>query len=317
MKKVILGLSLTLGLLSIACNAKSQQFQQPEPPKEVIKIWDGKIPGSKPNAELEKKAENPENQFWITAVTTPSLDYYPATNNDKKTAVIICPGGSYCGLTYLFEGTMAAQWFNSIGITAFVLKYRLPKDEIMENRSIGPLQDVQQAIRYVRSKAKEFEIDENKIGIVGFSAGGHLASTASTHYNDKVYDSKLNVSARPDFTVLIYPVISMDPAISEAGTHDALIGKDANQELTDRFSNEKQVTKDTPPAFLAHALNDKLVTYKNSSLYVDALRANDVECELHLYSRGDHGLGAKNPIETQAFWHEDCERWLRMKELVK
>jgi len=295
----------------------AQNFPQPEPPKEVIKIWDGKIPGAKHSAAMEQEVAKQNNPGWITAVTTPTLDYYPAEGGDQKPAVIICPGGSYYGLTYMFEGTMQALWFQKLGISAFVLKYRLPKDETMEKRNIGPLMDAQQAIRYVRGKAREYGIDASKIGIAGFSAGGHLAATLSTRFNEKVYEPKTDVSARPDFSVLIYPVISMDAAYTENGTKSGLIGADADQATVELFSNEKQVTKDTPPTFMAHAINDKLVTYKNSTLYIDALNANGVECELHLYSRGDHGLRPTSQTETQAFWHEDCERWLRMKGVIE
>lgn len=283
---------------------------------KTIELWDGQIPGAIENAELQEKAQK-QNQFWITAVTTPSMAYYPASQNECGTAVVVCPGGGYAGLTYKFEGTETAQWLNSIGISAFVLKYRLPNDKTMKDRSIGPLQDVQQAIRYVRANAEEFGINPDHIGVIGFSAGGHLASTASTHYNDAVYEPKLNVSARPDFSILIYPVITLDSAYTHSGTREALIGLDANQELTDRFSSEKQVTKDTPPAFLAHALDDKLVPYANSISYTNALRKNDVQCELHLYSKGDHGLQVKNPLDTQSFWREDCTRWMRMNGWVK
>lgn len=292
------------------------QDNQTNSPKEVIKIWDGKIPGGKHSAEWEEKAANQDNPGWITAVTTPTLDYYPAEGGDNKPAVIICPGGSYFGLTYIWEGTVQALWFQKMGVSAFVLKYRLPKDETMENRSIGPLMDAQQAIRYVRSKAQELGIDKNRIGVAGFSAGGHLAASLSTRYDEKVYNAKIKESARPDFSVLVYPVISMDSAYTEKGTKACLIG-DANAQTIEQFSNDKQVTSNTPPTFMVHAINDNLVTYKNSTLYIEALSKAGVECELHLYSRGDHGLQVKNPAETQAFWHEDCERWLRMKGIVK
>jgi acetyl esterase/lipase len=187
----------------------------------------------------------------------------------------------------------------------------------MKDRNNGPLQDAQQAIRYVRANAKEYGIDPNKIGVIGFSAGGHLASTISTHYNDNVYKSEYNVSARPDFSILIYPVITLDPALTHAGTREALIGKDADKALTDKYSSHLQVTEDTPPAFLVHALDDNLVPYANSILYTDALRAKKVQAELHLYAKGDHGLQVKNPTDTQAFWHDACEKWMRMNGWMK
>ncbi len=314
MKISALSLSLIACMLSYGVYAGDENTAPAEP--KTIELWDGQIPGAIDNAEMNELASR-QNQFWISAVTTPSMAYYPATQNDTKTAVVVCPGGGYAGLTYKFEGTETALWLNSIGISAFVLKYRLPNDKIMKDRSIGPLQDVQQAIRYVRGHAEEFGIDPTHIGVIGFSAGGHLASVASTHYNDNVYAPTINASARPDFSILIYPVITLDPSYTHSGTREALIGLDANQELTDRFSSEKQVTKDTPPAFLAHALDDKLVPYANSISYTNALRQNDVQCELHLYSKGDHGLQVKNPLDTQSFWREDCTRWMRMNGWVK
>ena len=305
--------------LTAATQTANAQFPgQPAPkePQKIIDLWNGKIPGAK-NVDASKLDEVSTKSFFARDIKVPSIAYYPADENPTGTAVVVCPGGSYAGLSYAFEGVNQAAWLNSIGISAFVLRYRMPKDEFMEKRCDGPLQDAQQAIRYVRSHAAEYGINPDHIGIVGFSAGGHLASTASTHFNDEVYKPAENVSARPDFAVLVYPVITMEPSYSEKGTRESLIGPDADQALIDRFSSEKQVTKETPTTFLAHAMNDKLVPYTNSVNYANALREKGVECELHLYARGDHGLGARNPIETQAFWHDACEKWLRMNGWVK
>lgn len=305
--------------LTAATQTANAQFPgQPAPkePQKIIDLWNGNIPGAK-NVDASKLDEVSTKSFFARDIKVPSIAYYPADENPTGTAVVVCPGGSYAGLSYAFEGVNQAAWLNSIGISAFVLRYRMPKDEFMEKRCDGPLQDAQQAIRYVRSHAAEYGINPDHIGIVGFSAGGHLASTASTHFNDEVYKPAENVSARPDFAVLVYPVITMEPSYSEKGTRESLIGPDADQALIDRFSSEKQVTKETPMTFLAHAMNDKLVPYTNSVNYANALREKGVECELHLYARGDHGLGARNPIETQAFWHDACEKWLRMNGWVK
>lgn len=305
--------------LTAATQTANAQFPGQPAPKEpqiIIDLWNGKIPGAK-NVDASKLDEVSTKSFFARDIKVPSIAYYPADENPTGTAVVVCPGGSYAGLSYAFEGVNQAAWLNSIGISAFVLRYRMPKDEFMEKRCDGPLQDAQQAIRYVRSHAAEYSINPDHIGIVGFSAGGHLASVASTHFNDEVYKSAENVSARPDFAVLVYPVITMEPSYSEKGTRESLIGPDADQALIDRFSSEKQVTKETPTTFLAHAMNDKLVPYTNSVNYANALREKGVECELHLYARGDHGLGARNPIETQAFWHDACEKWLRMNGWTK
>lgn len=313
MKRRLLTL-IAAAVLAISGSALAQPpaaANMPEPAK-TIELYKGDIPGAIGTAPEPKDG----NQFWITSVSRPSLAYYPA-NENSGTAIIVCPGGGYAGLTYMFEGTMTAQWLSSKGISAFVLKYRLPDDKYMKDRKNGPLQDVQQAIRYVRANAKEYGIDPNKIGVIGFSAGGHLASTISTHYNDNIYKSEYNVSARPDFSILIYPVITLDPAETHAGTREALIGKDADKALTDKYSSHLQVTEDTPPAFLVHALDDNLVPYVNSIMYTNALRAKKVQCELHLYAAGDHGLRTKKPTDTQAFWHDACEKWLRMNDWMK
>ena len=301
----------------IGGGALAQQPQMPQMPKapepaKTIELFT-KIPGAKGEP---KKCDDNDNIFFMRCVSTPQLAYFPA-KEPSGTAVIVIPGGGYAGLTYMFEGLQTAEWLASVGVSAFVLKYRLPEDQYMQDRSVGPLIDVQQAVRYVRANAKEYGIDPQKIGVIGFSAGGHLASVVSTHYNDDVYKSDFKVSARPDFSILIYPVITMEAETTHMGSREALIGKDANQALTDKFSSDKQVTKDTPPAFLVHALDDNLVPYVNSIMYTDALRKNGVEAELHLYARGDHGLRAKSPIETQSFWHDACEKWMRMHEWVK
>ena len=296
----------------------AQQPQRPQMPKapepaKTIELFT-KIPGAK--GEPKKCDEQSANIFFMRCVSTPQLAYFPA-KEPSGASVIVIPGGGYAGLTYLFEGLQTAEWLASVGINAFVLKYRLPEEQFMQDRSVGPLIDAQQAVRYVRANAKEYGIDPDKIGVIGFSAGGHLASVISTHYNDNVYKSEYNVSARPDFSILIYPVITMEAETTHMGSREALIGKDANQALTDKFSSQKQVTKDTPPAFLAHALDDKLVPYANSVMYTDALRKNGVEAELHLYAKGDHGLQVKAPTDTQAFWHDACEKWMRMHGWIK
>ena len=317
MKTTILSAMAAICLTAATQTANAQFPGMPAPkePQKIIKLWDGKIPGAK-NIEENKLDEVGTNSFFARDVKVPSIAYYPADENPTGTAVVVCPGGGYAGLTYTFEGVSQATWLNSIGISAFVLRYRLPNDEFMEKRCDGPLQDVQQAIRFVRSHAAEYGINSDHIGVMGFSAGGHLASVAATHFNDNVYTPAENVSARPDFSVLVYPVITMEPSYTHSGSREALIGLDADQALTDRFSSEKQVTKETPTAFLVHALDDNLVPYANSISYANALREKGVECELHLYARGDHGLRSK-PNETQSFWHDACEKWFRMNGWTK
>lgn len=203
-----------------------------------------------------------------------------------------------------------AQWFNSLGIPAFVLKYRLPSDLIMKNKNVGPLQDAQEAVRYVRQNAAKWNIDPNKIGILGFSAGGHLVATLSTHYDDKVYESDYKVSARPNFSLLIYPVISMQNDITHKGSQINLLGNNPSEDLINSFSNEKRVTTQTPPAFLIHATDDTVVIPENSINYYLALKKNGVTAELHLYEKGGHGFGL-GVNDTSKNWTRECEEWLK------
>ncbi|KRD09052.1 1,4-beta-xylanase [Flavobacterium sp. Root901] len=278
---------------------------------QVIQLWN-KIPDEiKAGDYKEKEVTNDGKVQSTSLVTIPTLTaFFPSITKPNQTAVIILPGGGYQHLAIDKEGTKVAQWFNTLGIPAFVLKYRLPSDLIMKNKNIGPLQDAQEAIRYVRQNAAKWNIDPNKIGILGFSAGGHLASTASTHYDDKVYESAYKVSARPDFSLLIYPVISMENQITHKGSQINLLGNNPSQNLIDSFSNEKMVTAQTPPAFLIHATDDTVVIPENSINYYLALKKNGVAAELHLYEKGGHGFGL-GVNHTSKNWTRDCEEWLK------
>ncbi|WP_406843844.1 prolyl oligopeptidase family serine peptidase [Flavobacterium soyae] len=278
---------------------------------QVIPLWN-KIPDEIKAADYKEKEITNEGKVQSTSlVTIPTLTaFFPNVTKPNQTAVIILPGGGYQHLAIDKEGTKAAQWFNSLGIPAFVLKYRLPSDLIMKNKNVGPLQDAQEAVRCVRQNAAKWNIDPNKIGILGFSAGGHLAAALSTHYDDKVYESVYKVSARPDFSLLIYPVISMQNDITHKGSQINLLGNNASQDLIDSFSNEKKVTAKTPPAFLIHATDDTVVLPENSIDYYLALKKNGVTAELHLYEKGGHGFGL-GVNDTSKYWTRDCEEWLR------
>jgi acetyl esterase/lipase len=276
-----------------------------------IPLWD-KIPGAIEAADYkqEPRLDDKGNITGIRKVTEPTLKVFLAANkNSKNAAVIICPGGAYALLSHDKEGDKVAEWFKSIGISAFVLKYRLPSDVIMKDKTVGPLQDAQEAIRTLRRRAQEWNLDPAKIGVIGFSAGGHLASTLSTHYNDKVYDSKDNISARPDFSILIYPVISMDDAITHKGSKENLLGKNASSEMVSNYSNEKQVTAETPKTFLVHATDDKAVPVENSINYYLALKQHQVPVEMHIYENGGHGFGL-GVQGTNKNWSKACEKWL-------
>ncbi len=285
--------------------------------KKIIELWPEGIPGSINN--LSYKAVIDSNQYWTWEkyISNPTLGFYPAPpEKSNGTAVIICPGGGYSLLAIKHEGSQVAAWFNTLGITAFVLKYRLPDSAIMVNKTIGPLQDAQKAIRIVRRHAKEFKIDPAKIGIMGFSAGGHLASTLSTHYNQKVYSPIDSTNARPDFSILIYPVISMDSSITHMGSRINLLGKNPAPGLVKLYSNELQVDKSTPPAFLVQSMDDNVVPVKNSIDYALALKKYNIPCELHLYEKGGHGYGLGRTNDTESSWPEACEKWLKMHRFI-
>ena len=284
---------------------------------ETIKLWPNNAPGTPINKGLAYK-EFHDDRFWTYNVTEASIDVYlPAKDKNSGTAIIICPGGGYGFLAMGHEGKDVAKWLNDNGITGIVLKYRLPNDTIMENKSIGPLQDAQEAMRLTRRNAKVWNINPNKIGIMGFSAGGHLASTLPTQYNEKVYNSD-TTSARPDFSILIYPVISMKTGITHGGSRTNLLGNSPNSELINKFSNETQVNASTPPAFLVHAIDDGLVPCENSIDYAMALRKNNIPVELHLYQQGGHGFGlALASKNTEHYWPDACIAWLKSNGFLK
>ncbi|WPO78230.1 alpha/beta hydrolase [Flavobacterium sp. KACC 22761] len=283
-----------------------------------IKLWD-KIPDAITSKRYKEDPRRDEsgNITGIRKVTEPTLKIFLADNKGaKNTAVVICPGGGYALLSHEKEGDDVAKWLQSIGVSAFVLKYRLPSDSIMKNKTIGPLQDAQEAIRTLRRNADQWNLDVSKIGVLGFSAGGHLASTLSTHYNDKVYESKDKTSARPDFSILLYPVISMEDGITHRGSKENLLGKNASNEMVAKYSNEKMVNKNTPKTFLMHATDDKSVPVENSINYYLALKQNKVSVEMHLYENGGHGFGL-GIAGTNKNWPNACEKWLAENDLIK
>lgn len=277
--------------------------------QKTLPLYPDKIPNSKsvPNEETSTQ----EGSVTIVRnITVPTITHYPAPSNIATgTAVIVIPGGGYAINAISHEGHDIARKINEIGVTAFVVKYRIPNDRSMENKEIGPLQDAQQAIKTVRENATTYGIDANKIGILGFSAGGHLASTAGTHYKTSHVANPKNVSLRPDFMVLVYPVISFQEDIGHLGSRDNLLGKGASKDKVDLYSNEKQVTKETPPTFLIHAGDDKTVPVANSLRFYESLQQKGVKAELHIYPEGGHGFGLNNGT-TKDEWFERCKNWM-------
>ena len=256
--------------------------------QEIIPLYDAAIPNSKV-APADYKESFGGGMF--RNVTSPTLEIYlPEKGKETGTAVVICPGGGYSVVVYQGEGVSNAKELAKNGIAAFVLKYRLPVDAIMTDKSTGPLQDAQQAIKLVRENAVKWNIDPAKIGIMGFSAGGHLASTVATHFENALIDNPKGTSLRPDFQVVVYPVISMQQALTHRDSRKQLLGEQPSQQLVDLFSNELQVKENTPPAYITHAADDNVVDVDNSINYFEALRRHKVPVEMHIYPKGGHGF---------------------------
>lgn len=286
--------------------------------QEVMALYPGAIPGAKatPVGYKEIPALQDGKITGLSKVFFPELRIFrPAKDKVNGTAVIICPGGGYAHLAISHEGDEVARRFAEKGITAVVLKYRLPDDAIMENKSLAPLQDAQQAIYVLRKNAAAWGIDPARIGIMGFSAGGHLAGSLTVHYNDQQIQNTEKLNLRPDFSILIYPVISFGASTHTGSVHN-LIGKDASAEKRDYFSNELHVTPETPRTFLVHANDDTTVPVENSILFNQALHKNGVPVETHLYQAGGHGFGLHNRT-TAEDWFVSLENWLVENKFLK
>lgn len=288
------------------CCLMSQSFEQPS-----IPLYNGQIPNSKPYSTKEFWDPQNNGDTIVHFISEPTLTIFlPDSEKANGTAVIICPGGGYWINSIVKEGYAVAREFNKWGVAAFVVKYRIPNDSSMVDKKIGPLQDAQRALQLVRMHAKEWNVDVSKVGIMGFSAGGHLASTAATHFAGSYIENKNNIDLRPDFAILIYPVISFQSNIGHPGSRDQLIGKNAQQNLIDSFSNELSVTPRTPPTFLVHASDDDAVPVMNSIAFYEALLKYKIPAELHIYKAGGHGFGMHNPT-TQDEWMDRCRNWMQ------
>jgi acetyl esterase/lipase len=290
MKRCILLLVLLVSTLAGKAHAQSNQ----------IVLWDNGAPNA--------VGKEPQDIPTITSFLAPKQTATGA-------AILVCPGGGYSHLSEIKEGSDVAKWLNSLGISAFVLKYRLGMRYHQPNQLI----DVARAMRIVRSRAREWNIDTHRIGILGFSAGGHLASTLGTHFDSGKRESKDEVerfSSRPDLMILIYPVITMGE-LTHKGSKQNLLGENPAPELIQLYSNELHVTKDTPPAFLVHAVTDTAVPVENSTLFAAALRKADVPFEIHLYEQGPHGFGLAPTNPVLASWTDRCADWLAVHGFTK
>ena len=283
----------------------------------IMPLWPAdNIPNRVPSSEKEIVVS--EDIVRISKVQEPTLEVYlPSKANATGKAVLIFPGGGYHILAYDWEGTDIAKFLNSKGIAGIVVKYRLPTSESVIEKHKVPLIDAQRAVRMVRSYADKWNIEDGNIGIMGFSAGGHLASTLGTHFEEKVYDkqdSADDLSARPDFMVLVYPVISFSEAATHSGSKKALIGETPTRELVEHYSNELQVTENTPPTFLVHAADDKGVIPDNSILFFQALRKKEVSATLHIYPHGGHGFSLATKDAYLRGWTDRLVEWIENLE---
>lgn len=282
----------------------------------IMPIWpNDKIPNQIKSDEKEE--QRTEGILIISKVQQPLIEVYlPAQSNATGEAVLIFPGGGYGILAYDWEGTDIAKFLNGKGIAGIVVKYRLPSSKSQTDKHNVPLIDAQRAVRLTRSMAKDFHIDSNKIGIIGFSAGGHLASTLGTHFEEKVYEP-IDVidkqSARPDFMALGYPVISFGPS-THSGSKKNLIGESSKPEMEEYFSNELQVTENTPPTFLFHATDDEAVPVENSLLFYQALKDKGVSATMHIYPKGGHGFSLARKDTHLRGWTERMFEWMQSLE---
>lgn len=278
-------------------------------------LWPDGAPGSEGVAIEEKVDERSGDGLYrnrsLSGITEPSCRVF-LPERPNGTAVLVCPGGGYGSLSFDKEGVEVARWLNDQGHAAFVLKYRLP-GEGHADRSHVPLQDAQRAMRLIRANADAWGIDPSKAGVLGFSAGGHLASTLGTMHDRKVYaerDPSDRLSARPDFMVLLYPVISMIDGVGHGGSKANLLGNAPGEDAVRTWSTELQATKETPPTFLALADDDRSVIPENSLRFYRALKEKGVPAEMHIFTRGGHGFGLREEAGPAAGWPRLCEQWL-------
>lgn len=282
-----------LGICILSLSAGAQNFR--------LSLWPDGVPNAKPTDKVE--LSDSSNILRISHVQDPLIEVFlPSKRNATGQAMVICPGGGYKILAYDWEGTDVAKYLNAHGIAGIVLKYRLPDDDSNLIPHQSPLMDAQQAMKLVRSNAKKWNIDTGKVGIMGFSAGGHLASTLGTHFDQK---------SRPDFMALVYPVISMDDKITHMGSKNNLLGEQESVGLLTYYSNEKQIKSNTPPTFLVHSTDDRAVPVENSLEFYKGLIEKGIPAEMHIYPNGGHGYGLASEHGYLATWPERLIDWMK------
>lgn len=320
-KRIIIGYILLICSISIFATSNNENADSLV---NEIEIWPGVGPGSdtltiEENIIVRGLSGTCSRDWAIEKITVPTITPV-IPENPNGSAVVICPGGAYKRVVYDVEGLDIGQWLNSIGITAFVLKYRLPLDEHIDKKNV-PLQDAQRALRYVRAHAEEYGLDASKIGIMGASAGGHVASTLASSFNKEVYEQKDyldSISARPDFMLLLYPVISMESGVTHTGSRLLLLGDSPDQATINEFSAEKNVTKDFPITFMTRASDDTGVPADNCNFLYKALQDSGIVSELKIFERGGHGVGiCKTGTSDFAKWPDYCTNWLHENKLTE
>lgn len=280
-----------------------------------IPLYYGRVPNSRTTLAQPEKVVMSGSDTVYRPVAKPTLTIcLPDNPNPGRTAIVICPGGGYFQTSYTFEGLRYAEELNKRGIAAFVLNYRMPSDANQPDKKFAPLQDAQRAIQLVREHASQYGVNPRHIGIMGFSAGGHLASTAGTHFSKAYIDNPLGTSLRPDFMVLAYPVVSFDKKYGHVGSCENLLGKNPAKKRVDFFSNDLQVTADTPPTFLAQCTDDRTVPVMNSVIFYEALHKFNIPAEMHLYVKGDHCF---LPTPSLDEWLGRLYGWLDLLEFTK
>ncbi|MFV0378498.1 MAG: alpha/beta hydrolase [Mangrovibacterium sp.] len=299
-RKTVIGACI---FLAVFCNNSLAQ--------NFIPLWtEGKIPNTK---NLQSNDSIANERYWKVAVPG-MFAFFPSKQENTGSAVLICPGGGYDHLAYVVSGTQLAKWYNTLGINAFVLIYRLPVAANLVKKEIAPLQDAQRAIRLIRANAAAWGVNSDGIGVMGISAGGHVASCLGTHGEDvsAVGDSVDQYSFNPNFMILISPVISMKSYV-HAGSRRNLLGDEPSANMVADYSTELCVTNQTPPTFIVHAENDKSVKLENSLMFASALREKNVSVSLHVFPSGGHSFGLSNNPGSSNLWKELCELWIEEK----
>ena len=289
------------------------QFAASQGQNEILNLWGENMPNHQKSDETEIYPAR--DILWIEQIQTPTIEVFlPAKKQRTGKAVVICPGGGYHGVAYDWEGSDIAKWYNSKGIVAFVLKYRMPMSASIKVSYEAPIQDAQRAIRLVRFHAQKWGVKIDEVGIMGFSAGGHLASTLGTQFDTKNNFKETEIdtlSARPDFMVLVYPVVTMKEDYTHKGSRNSLLGENPTEQRITQFSNELQVTKNTPPTFIVHAGDDMVVPVENSLQLYKSLKDNGVLTEMHIYPKGGHGFALAIGKGNLQSWIDRLDEWLQ------